>query len=457
MTKKYHIHTFGCQMNVHDSEKISGILGKQGLVEIKGSKGADLIVLNTCSIREKAEHKFYSELGRLNKVKKSRPELKIAVAGCIAQQRGKALYKQFPYIDFIMGPDNIDKIEDWVKGIDEESDKPQLIMPKLKRTTAIEHNPDYHHLTLPMNRAGGVSAWVSIMYGCDNFCAYCVVPFTRGRERSRAGADIYNEVKDLVAQGYKEVTLLGQNVNSYGRKGDGEMDFPDLLKSIHDIEGLERIRFVTSHPRDFSEKLVDIMIDLPKVCRHIHLPIQSGSDHVLGLMNRGYTLNDYREKIEYLRSRINDIAVTSDIITGFPGESEEDHQVTMAMLAEFKFDRIFAFKYSKRPGTKALELSDHLDEVVKSRRHSEILELQEDIMEKKNSVLESEILEVMVEGPSASDSGKMTGRTVTDKIVNFNGSPSDIGKLLLLRITKVRQHSLDAERTDLSVIEEEFA
>ncbi len=466
-------------MNVHDSEKIAGIFSEYGCQPSDGAEDADVIVLNTCSIRQKAEQKVYSELGRLKSIKIKNPGLKIAVAGCIAQQSGSSIFKRFPYVDFIFGPGNIDSLQTWINGRvytkdegretkDAKSDyrtprksrsagtRGRQFTVHSSRVTALKDNPEYHTKTLPMKREGLVRAWVSIMYGCDNYCAYCVVPYTRGRERSRPASDICSEIQTLANQGYKEITLLGQNVNSYGKNLSETIDFPDLLKLIHEIPGIQRIRFVTSHPRDLSEKLVRTMRDLPKICEHIHLPLQAGSDKILSLMNRGYTYKQYREKIDYMRNAVPGIAITTDIITGFPGETEDDFRCTANALREIEFDGIFAFKYSERPDTKALELPDHIDENVKSKRLSEVLELQESITYKKNRSLEGKTLEVLVEGPSETDKDKLTGRTRTNKIVNFNGDIKDIssgssssliGRLIHVKILKARQHSLYGEET----------
>lgn len=428
MCKKYHVWTSGCQMNVHDSEKMAGIFLESGYCEADESNNADVIVLNTCSIREKAEQKFYSELGRLRKVKKFNPDLRIAIAGCIAQQERESLFKRFPYIDFVFGPDNINNLQNWVSGNNIR--------------TALEENSDYHKQILPVKREGQVRAWVSIMYGCDNFCTYCVVPYTRGRERSRPINDIYHEVKLLAEQGFREVTLLGQNVNSYGRKAHDNMDFTDLLYKLHEINGIQRIRFVTSHPRDFSEKLISAIKDLPKICKHLHLPIQAGSDKILESMNRGYTYEEYKRKIDLLRTAIPDIAITTDIIVGFPGETEEDFNLTMNTLSEIEYDGIFAFKYSKRPGTRAIELHDHVDEKTKSERLAKILKLQETITYHKNKLLEGHELEILVEGISENGAEKMTGRTTTNKIVNFHGNSKIVGQLVKIVILEAKQHSL---------------
>jgi len=415
-------------MNVHDSEKIAGIFSEAGYEQTGDIKEADVIIINTCSVRQKAEQKFYSELGRLKRIKERKPDVKIAVAGCIAQQKGEMLFERFPYVDFIFGPSNIDSLQKWIDGNNIR--------------TALEENPQYHTKTLPLKREGQVRAWVSIMYGCDNFCSYCVVPYTRGRERSRPSRDICNEIQSLAAQGFKEVTLLGQNVNSYGKGLSEKVDFPDLLRMIHDIEAIERIRFVTSHPRDLSEKLIETMRDLPKICEHIHLPIQAGSDRILSLMNRGYTYRQYKEKIDMLRNAIPEIAITTDVIVGFPGETEEDFECTMRALSEIRFDGIFAFKYSKRPNTRALTLPGHIDEKIKAERLSRVLALQDSITYEKNKLLEGETVEVLVEGISETDGEKLTGRTRSNKIVNFYGDLSSIGNLVRVKILEAKRHSL---------------
>ncbi len=423
-------------MNVHDSEKIAGIFSESGYDQSEESKNADVIVLNTCSIRQKAEQKFYSELGRMKQAKEHNPNLKIAVAGCIAQQEGSKLLKRFPYVDFIFGPDNIDNLQNWITNNPETG----------KRTEALKANPDYPTKELPIKREGRVRAWVSIMYGCDNFCAYCVVPFTRGRERSRPLRDIQIEVEKLAGERFKEVTMLGQNVNSYGKGLNEKTDFPDLLNLVHGVEGVERIRFVTSHPKDLSERLITTMQKLPKVCEHIHLPLQSGSDNVLTMMNRRYIYKEYKEKVDMLREAFPDIAITTDIITGFPGESDDDFKCTMDALSEIEFDGIFAFKYSKRPNTRALSLQGHLEEEIKSERLDRVSNLQEAITYKKNKAIEGEIHKVLVESVSETDSDKLTGRTRGNKVVNFYGDERDIGRLVAVKILEAKRHSLYGER-----------
>ncbi len=437
LNKKVYIHTFGCQMNVHDSEKIAGIFSSFGYEQTENIKNTDVIIINTCCIRQKAEQKFYSELGRLKDLKDKTPHLKIAVAGCIAQQKGNALFERFPYVDFIFGPNSIDSVQNWITSSQFSVFSSQL--------TALDDNPEYHTKHLPLKREGKGRAWVSVMYGCDNFCSYCVVPYTRGREKSRPVSDIINEIKDISKNGFKEITLLGQNVNSYGKGLSEKIDFPGLLKAIHDIYGIDRIRFVTSHPKDFSEKLIETARDLPKICEHIHLPIQAGSDKILSLMNRNYTYVKYKEKVEMLRHAIPEIAITTDIIVGFPGETDEDFQCTINALKEIEFDGIFAFKYSKRPNTAAINLSGHINEKTKSERLSKVLDLQAEITYRKNMEFKGKTLEVLVEGVSETDKNKLTGRTRSNKVVNFYGDENHTGTLVIVKILETKQHSLFGE------------
>lgn len=411
-------------MNVHDSEKIAGILSQEGFSFTQNPKEADVIIFNTCSIREKAEQKFFSELGRIKHLKKKRPDLKIAVAGCIAQHRGEDIFKRAPHVDIVFGPQNIYRLK-------------ELLMIE-GNAIANEDNPDLAEIDLPVLRRDQGRAWVSIMYGCDNFCSYCVVPYTRGRERSRPSENIIREVRELAEKGYKEVTLLGQNVNSYR----SSLDFPGLLKAINSIDGIERIRFVTSHPKDLSVELIMAMRDLEKVCEHIHLPLQSGSSKILRLMNRGYDFDGYRRKVDLLRREVEGISITTDIIAGFPGETEEDHALTLKALREIEYDGIFAFKFSPREGTVAAEMEGQLDDETKLGRLQEILHLQDEITLKLNKKLEGSTQEILVEGKSESDPSMMTGRTRTNKIVNFSGKRLYSGMIIQVKIIEAKRHSL---------------
>lgn len=424
--KKAYIKTFGCQMNVHDSEKMAGLLSREGFVLTEDLGEADLIVFNTCSIRQKAEQKFLSELGRTRAMKKRRPGLRIAVAGCIARQMGEALLKRAPHVDYLLGPQNVNAIGD---------------VARRDSFMALEDNPDIADMRLPIMRRDRARAWVSIMFGCDNYCSYCVVPYTRGRERSRPAERIIEEVRGLEEEGCREITLLGQNVNSYR----SETDFPGLLRMLNSVRGVERIRFVTSHPRDLSDDLIGSVAELDRVCEHIHLPLQSGSSKILHAMNRGYDIEEYAKKAVELRRKIPEIAVTTDIIAGFPGETKEDHQATMRALEEIRFDGIFAFKFSSRPGTAAERMENHLDEEIKLRRLREILAFQDGITLEINRRLEGTVQEILVEGESETDGEKLAGRTRTNKIVNFKGHRGLAGELINVRITRSRKHSLEGE------------
>ncbi len=434
--KKYYISTFGCQMNVHDSEKMAGILKSEGYTETDSAKNANIVIFNTCSIRQKAEQKFFSELGRIKSLKQKRPDLKIAVTGCIAQQEGARLLQRASHVDYVIGPQNINAL------------KSVVAVNQNAGIIAVEDNPYIADMELPADRKDGVRAWVNIMYGCNNFCSYCIVPYTRGREKSRASQNIINEIKELSEKGYKEVTLLGQNVNSY----KSNINFPELLKEINKINKIKRIRFVTSHPKDLSDDLIYAIRDLDKVCEHIHLPLQSGSSKILALMNRRYTYEDYQKKIEKLRLEIPEIAITSDIIAGFPQETDEDHKETIRALAEIEFDGIYAFKFSPRQGTKASTMNEQISDDIKSERLAKILELQNEITERKNRELKGTQEEVLVEGHDDKNTGKFKGRTRTNKIVNItlknNIKLTDnikSGDFVIVKIIGPLRHSLEGE------------
>lgn len=422
-----YIKTFGCQMNEHDSERILGILASHGFSEVDEPKKADIVIFNTCAIREKAEQKFLSSLGRIKHLKKKRENFTIIVAGCSAQIRGHSLLKKAPYIDYIIGPDNIDKINDILRNRETEE------------RIFLDENPKIGEIDLPTVRKDSVKAWVNIIYGCNNFCSYCVVPYTRGRERSRPVENILREIRELGERGYKEVTLLGQNVNSYR---DQEITFPELLEMINKIEGIERIRFVTSHPKDLSIRLIEVMRDCEKVCEHIHLPLQAGSDRILKLMNRKYTYSEYLEKVELLRKNIPNISITSDIIVGFPQESDQDFEKTINALREIQFDGIFAFKYSNRPCAKASKLGGQIPDSVKSERLTAVLNLQDEITERKNRTCEGTIQEVLFENSEEKESSM--GRTRTNKIVKV-AEKVESGKILNVKIKRAYRHALEGE------------
>ncbi len=416
-------------MNVHDSEKMYGVLRRIGYGRVESVHSADLVIFNTCSIRQKAEQKFYSELGKLKSLKKRRPDLKIAVAGCVAQQDGHALFKRAPHVDFIIGPQNIHAIAHL-----EEWPTPYAVL---------DDNPSLALNDLPAARNEELKAWVTIMYGCDNFCSYCVVPYTRGRERSRPSDNILREVSHLSENGCREITLLGQNVNSYA----SDVDFAGLLRKVHAVSGIKRIRFVTSHPKDFSEDLMRTIADLPKVCEHVHLPLQSGSDAILKRMKRRYSLSDYRKKIDTLRRYIPSIAITSDIMTGFPGETDNDHMKTIQALKDIRFDGIFAFAFSARPQTAAARYPEHVSDDTKLERLKAILETQDEITLAKNNELIGSIQEILVEGPVDTKDGCLMGRTRTNKIVTIQSDGVERGQIVDVKIVHARKHSLEGTLT----------
>ncbi|HUT43751.1 MAG TPA: tRNA (N6-isopentenyl adenosine(37)-C2)-methylthiotransferase MiaB [Desulfobacterales bacterium] len=452
-TKYLYINTIGCQMNVYDSEQIARGLKSLQYEMTPFLEKADLIIVNTCAIREKAEQKVFSFLGRLAGLKKKRPDLIIGVGGCVAQQEGAKILKRVPYLDLVFGTNAIDRLPNAI----------QAILSKKCRIVDIEMSDQIKELDFITNGVDKteVSRFVTIMQGCDNYCTYCVVPYVRGRETSREPENIINEIRRLVESGVREVTLLGQNVNSYGMK-EGLCTFPELLRRINDIDGLLRIRFTTSHPKDLSENLIHAFKDLDKLCHHIHLPIQSGSNRILKRMNRKYTREIYLDKVDKLRNTCPGIAITSDIIVGFPGETKTDFQETLDLIRTVEFDGLFAFKYSDRPNASAARFSDKILEDEKKQRLQQVLDLQDQFTTRKNKTLKDSIQSVLVEGFSkkqnqinkqnSSQDVQWTGRTSTNKIVNFfNNNDTDsctenvMGRLVNVRILQTFSHSLWGE------------
>jgi tRNA-2-methylthio-N6-dimethylallyladenosine synthase len=434
MKNKYlYIQTFGCQMNVHDSEQMAVLLAASGYKTTNNMKLADLILLNTCSIREKAAHKVYSELGRIGKLKEQNPELIIGVGGCLAQHLGNKFHKRVRHLDFVFGTHNIHRLPEMVTAVSRKREKiTQVDFHKALNSIGI-YAP-------PVN--GALSAFVTIMQGCNNFCAYCVVPYLRGPEMSRPPGEIIEEIKKLADQGIKEVTLLGQNVNSYGKTPGKYLNFTALIRKIGKIPGIERIRFTTSHPRDLSEELINCFTEEEKLCEHIHLPVQSGSNRVLALMNRGYSVEDYMKKVDSLRKGYPQISITSDIIVGFPGETENDYQETIDMMEKIRIDSTFSFKYSERKGTAAQKLEGKIHECEKQRRLKFLQDLQDKHTLEKNTELEGSWQELLIEGKSKNSENDLMGRTRSWKIVNFKGEQELIGKLMDVIITKSYLHSL---------------
>jgi tRNA-2-methylthio-N6-dimethylallyladenosine synthase len=438
MKNKYlYIQTFGCQMNVHDSEQMAALLAPVGYKMTDNLKLADLILLNTCSIREKAAHKVYSKLGRISKLKEQNPELIIGVGGCLAQQLGTKFHKKVGHLDFVFGTHNIHRL-------------PQLVATIRKKRGKITE-VDFHKSLNSIGvfappQGGAISAFVTIMQGCNNFCAYCVVPYLRGPEMSRPPEDIIEEIKKLADCGIREVTLLGQNVNSYGKTLGNGLNFASLIKKIGKISGIKRIRFTTSHPRDLSDVLINCFAEEEKLCEHIHLPVQSGSNRILALMNRGYTVEEYMKKVDHLRKLNSQISITSDIIVGFPGETQNDYQETIDMMEKIRFDSVFSFKYSERKGTAAQKLEGKVEECEKLRRLEQLQMLQDQHTLEKNTALESSKQELLVEGKSKNSENDLMGRTSSWRIVNFKGELELIGKLVDVKISKAYLHSLRGKR-----------
>lgn len=431
---KFFVETYGCQMNEHDSQKMCELLQRQGFSKAGAIDQADVIVINTCAIREKAEHKVYSSLGKLRSAKIEKPETVIVVAGCVAQQQKHEFLRKFRHLDLVLGTHQISQLPSLVS----------RILEKRERISAVEFvdNIESLHMSAPNYSSSPVCSYVTIMQGCSNFCSYCVVPYTRGKESSRSLEEIQEEVSGLATRGIREITLLGQNVNAYGKDLYNFRRFDDLLQRLSSVSGIERIRFTTSHPKDFDSALVEAIASIDKVCEHIHLPLQSGSDKVLKDMRRGYCLNDYFEKIELLRTKVPKCAVTTDMIVGFPGESEEDFEDTLNALQRIRFDQIFSFKYSSRPGTVAQGMPDQIREETKKERLAKVHALQDSITEAWHRDLEGSIQEALVEGIGRLPN-QFHGRTRTNKIVNFddNGSLS-LGDLVNVRVTRGLKHSL---------------
>ncbi|MCT4618739.1 MAG: tRNA (N6-isopentenyl adenosine(37)-C2)-methylthiotransferase MiaB [Marinisporobacter sp.] len=435
--KRVYLVTYGCQMNEHDSEVLLGMLDYMGYIETDNLNEADLVIYNTCCIRENAELKVYGNLGQLKNMKKKRKDMIIAVCGCMMQQPHvvKAIKTKYKHVDLVFGTHNLHKF-------------PQLLSEGIKSENMVVDVWDEEGRIvegLPAIRKHKLKAFVNIVYGCNNFCTYCIVPYTRGRERSREPEDIIKEIKELVANGTKEVTLLGQNVNSYGKTLEEDIDFAGLLYRLNEIDGLERIRFMTSHPKDLSFRLIEAMRDCEKVCEHMHLPVQAGSTNILTKMNRHYTKEKYLELVNALKKEIPHVGITTDIIVGFPGETEEDFEETLNLIRTVEYDSAYTFIYSIREGTPAAKFEDQVPDRIKHERFERLLAVLNPIVAEKNSQFKDKIVEVLVEGYSKTDKTKFMGRTRTSKLVNFTGPESCIGKLVKVKITEPRTFSLNGE------------
>jgi tRNA-2-methylthio-N6-dimethylallyladenosine synthase len=441
MDKKFYIETFGCQMNEYDSEKISGMLENLNYKKADEIGSADLIIYNTCLIRENAENKLYGKLGALKKLKREKDDLILAVGGCIPQNEEIRNYilEKYPFIDIIFGTNTFYKL-------------PEMINQHLNNTNDVlvelEKNSTDLNENLPTIRKYDHKGFVNIMYGCNNFCSYCVVPYTRGRERSRDKEDIIKEVQDLAKEGLKEVTLLGQNVNSYGNDFDEDYSFYNLLEEVEKIDGIERIRYVSSHPKDVGDDFIDFLSRSSKVCNHIHLPVQAGSSKILKDMNRKYSKEDYLNIIKKLKSAVPNISISTDFIVGFPGETEEDFEETLDLCREVGFDAAFTFIYSIRPNTPAGKREDQIDEKIKHERFNKLLETLYPVFYEKNLAYKGKVVKVLVDEVSKNKDDYLTGRSSSNRIIHFKGTENLIGEIVNVKITKVKTWFMEGVLTE---------
>ena len=417
--RRYLVRTFGCQMNEHDSERISGLLESDGMVRAASVEEADVVMINTCCVRENADNRLYGNLGQLKTLKDERPHLRIIVGGCLAQKDRQVVREKAPWVDVVFGTHNLHRVLDLLDYAEEWGP----ITEVLEETASIDDVPS----SLPTRRETVHAAWVTITIGCDNACTFCIVPIVRGREMSRRPGDILREVGRLADDGVVEVTLLGQNVNSYGRDlavdGRRRPIFSDLLRRVGEVEGIRRVRFTSPHPKDIREDVALAMAETPAVCEQLHLPLQSGSARILRAMQRGYTPERFLEKLRMVESAVPGLATSTDVIVGFPGETEEDFQATLDVVAEARFDSAFMFIYSPRPGTRAAELGERVDPEVARERFDRLVDVQQRSTLAKNEALVGATVEVLTEGPSRKDPGMATARTRTNKVVHFPGDP----------------------------------
>jgi tRNA-2-methylthio-N6-dimethylallyladenosine synthase len=428
--KRYHIVTYGCQMNAHDSETIAGMLEQMGMTEAAAREDADFVLYNTCCVRENAERRALGNVGWLKELKKVKPELIVGVCGCMVQQDGMAqkLIKRYPFVDIAFGTHNLPELPGMFK----------KLLDSRERVVSVLDTDGMIAEGLPVKRAGGLMAYVTIMYGCDNFCSYCIVPYVRGRERSRLPEDILREVEQLKTEGVKEIMLLGQNVNSYA---GGGIDFAELLRRVDDI-GIERVRFMTSHPKDLSDRLIDVMANSKHICHQLHLPVQHGSNRVLSAMNRCYTREHYLGVVKRLRDAMPDIGLTTDLIVGFPGETEEDFNQTIDLVRQVRYDSAYTFIYSPRQGTVAAEMPNQVDEETAKRRIHELIAVQEQITAETYAAQVGHVENVLCEGVSARSERQITGRTQRGITVNFDGSADMVGSVVPVMITGAGHNTL---------------
>ncbi len=438
MGRKLYIRTFGCQMNEYDSARMADVLAAaRGMELTDRPEEADVLLLNTCSVREKAQEKVFSEIGRWKALKAARPEVVIGVGGCVASQEGEAILARAPYVDLVFGPQTLHRLPAMLRRL--EAERRPVVDVSFPETEKFDH--------LPEPRPGGPTAFVSVMEGCSKYCSFCVVPYTRGEEVSRPFEDVLAEVAALAARGVREVTLLGQNVNAYrGATADGEtVDLATLIAYVAAVDGIGRVRYTTSHPLEITEGLIEAHAEVPELVPHLHLPVQSGSDRILAAMKRGHTADDYREIVRRLRRARPDITISSDFIVGFPGETEEDFEATLALVEEIGFDYSFSFVYSPRPGTPAAELADPVPPAVKKARLHRLQRLLEEQGQRISRRMVGTVQTVLVEGPSRRDPRELAGRTPNNRVVNFAGDPALVGRFVEVRITEAQPHSLRGE------------
>ncbi len=434
--RSYFITTMGCQMNDHDSERIAGLLEAAGYTAAESIETASLVLFNTCCVRENPENKFYGRLGEVKHLKEKKPNLIVGVCGCMVQQdvERERLEKSYPLVDLIFGTHNLHRLPELLELV-ETGQRVIEVWDEARETVE----------GTPAQRTDALRAWVNVTFGCDNYCSYCIVPYVRGRCRSREPQAILDEITGLVKHGYREVTLLGQNVNAYGKDLKPAQDFADLLTAVNAIDGLWRIRFMTSHPRDVNPKMIQTLRNLDKVCEHLHLPLQSGSSQILARMNRGYSKNQYLELVAAIREAIPGIALTTDIIVGFPGESDADFAETLEVVQKVRFDSAFTFVYSPRVGTPAAKMGEQIPEEVKRERIMALVELQKQISTEVNATYLNKVVEVLVEGISKNNPAVLASRTRTHKLVHVQGPQELVGKLIKVKIKEATPWTLSGE------------
>ncbi len=428
----YFIHTYGCQMNIHDSEKIAGILESMGYVSCNSAENADVVVFNTCCIRETAEQKIYGHIGAIKKIKKNNPDLITVICGCMSQQEGVAekIKSSYPFVDVVLGTSNLNLLKDAI-----------LSAQNRKKYSNVDFLQNREE-DFPQSRTSYPNAWVNINYGCNNFCTYCIVPYVRGRERSRPMAEVMAEVKQLLSQGYKEITLLGQNVNSYGHDLADGVTFAKLLDEIGRLDGKFRLRFMTSHPKDLSQDVIDAIASYPNICDNIHLPVQSGSTEILRRMNRRYTRDAYLALIDKIRAKLPDVGITTDIMVGFPGETEEDFADTLDLVRRVKYSSAFCFVYSRRKGTPAYSMDDQVPYPVKKDRITRLIACQNEVTKQISQTMVDKRYEVLVEGANSHYQDTMCGRTESGRLVNFKCDESLVGQFVTVQIERASSATL---------------